>query len=79
MEDIIDVSKVIYREANISKKINQLWKKLQNALDNTVYSILIDDSTDITCIKNVCVLVRFIHNNKVCKQLLDIVELEADG
>ena len=47
-------------------------------LQNTKFSIIIDESTDIATTKNLAIMVRFYRDKKVHDRFLDIIEI-ADG
>jgi len=60
----------------IAKRENE---EIISNLQTCKFSILIDESTDITDSKNMCVLVRYVSpkNKKLMTQLLDLVPLDA--
>ncbi|XP_039310247.1 uncharacterized protein LOC105196884 isoform X2 [Solenopsis invicta] len=72
--------KCTYIIKNVIAKVET--ENLINILKTENFSILIDESTDISTRKNLCILVQYIHsqNQQVQVQLLELLYIDAtDG
>lgn len=47
-------------------------------INNNPFSVLLDESTDISNTRLLCILVRYIQKNSIKTHLLDIIKIEAD-
>lgn len=80
-EHIIELSKQIFKDSELSTKITQKrtkCTKLVSTLQNKPFSILVDESTDISNTKLLCILVRYEEQGKLKTQLLDILKINTD-
>ena len=77
----LDLSLGRHKCKNIITKViaKRETQKTIKELQKRKFSILIDESTDITDEKNMCVLARYVSptTNKITTQLLDLVYLDA--
>lgn len=95
LEGIITTTKSIFSDSKISSCIKMKRLKCTNLINyllandikiqcdeelkDNVFSVLIDESTDLSNDKNLCILVRYYKNGKCITQLLDLVKMLADG
>lgn len=95
MKDVVAVSKQIFSKDELSKTMKLRTTKLRSLvvdvigtytaekiareIGNGVFSILVDESTDISNSKHLCILVRYFFNGAPRTHVLDMVEIEADG
>lgn len=87
LKNIFDDSRIVQDLAMARKKCTNLVKnvialreteKIVDILQTRKFSILIDESTDISDIKIMCVLVQFLSKeNEIKTQLLDLIALKA--
>lgn len=95
IEGIITTTKSIFNNSKISSFIkikrlkctnlinyllaNDIKIQCDEDLKNNVFSILVDESTDLNNDKNLCILVRYYKNGKCITHLLDFIKMVADS
>jgi len=95
IETLTPILKEIFSDSKIAQNLQFSRKKCVSIIENVIlpvenedtvkiiqhnpFSILIDESTDISCHKFLCVLVRFVHpaDGQVCTRLLELVPVDA--
>lgn len=94
IDHVTEISKMIFNDSRLSKTMKLKRTKCVNIIKNVLapvireeiilelqnkpFSILLDESTDISNTKLLCILVRYVHKNVLKTQLLDIMKIEAD-
>lgn len=96
VKHVVDISKKVFNDSTISGKIKLsrtkcslivknvlsavICDELKCQLKNTSFSVLVDESTDISNNRVICILVRFINfkNNNLTTALLDCIKIDAD-
>lgn len=53
-------------------------QELSRELQNNIFSVLVDESTDVSNVRLLCILVRYISKNELKTQLLDLLPIKAD-
>ena len=95
VQHVVETAKLNFKDSVIAKRISQSRTKctsivknvlsenikdeLSNELKNNVFSILVDESSDISNTRLMCILVRYIDSNSEVKtQLLDLIPIGGD-
>lgn len=95
MESVIEVGQTIVSDSSRAKQIklkatmlqsiildvlgNHFSDKIRNEAKDQIFSLLIDESTDVSTTKILCILIKFVHNGTLKTFLLDLREMSADG
>lgn len=94
IDHVTDTCKLSFSDSKIAKNMQLRRTKctsiLKNVLASTIkealcgelknnsFSILVDESTDISNYRYLCILVRYIYENKIKTELLDLIPIKAD-
>lgn len=95
MKDVVGVSQHIFNKDELARNLKLKTTKLRSIVVDVFgmytknkivsemrcrpFSILVDESTDQSKCKNLCIVVKYFFGGCVRTQVLDLVELEADG
>lgn len=94
IDHLTETSKISFTDSKVAERMQLKRTKctsiIKNVLSSTIkeelstelkdksFSILVDESTDISNIRLLCILVRYIYNSKIKTELLDLVPINAD-
>lgn len=95
VDHLVPLLKIIFDDSNIAKEINLKRTKCTEIIKNVIckseteilvedlrikkFSIMIDESTDISEYKNLCILVRYEKKGNVHTKLLELLKLNASA
>lgn len=94
IDHVTEVAKLNFTDSDIAKNLQLRRTKCTSIVNNVLsvaikeelsrelkennFSILVDESTDISNIRLLCIVVRYISNNQLKTQLLDLIPIKAD-
>ncbi|XP_072382532.1 protein FAM200A-like [Diabrotica undecimpunctata] len=94
IDHITEISKLNFTDSDIAKNLKLKRTKctniVKNVLSSTIkeelcqelkennFSILVDESTDISNTRLLCILIRYVYNNQLKTALLDLIPIGAD-
>lgn len=95
MEHIISINKLIFKNDPLSKEIKvhrtkctsivknviaeNIKYNISNEMKNKHFSVFVDESTDSSSDKNLCILVKYCNDSNIKIQLLDYIKLSTNG
>ena len=95
MEHTVKLCQTIFPDSKIASDIKMQRTKITNVVKNVLsksvqsetseqlqsklFSILVDESTDISAEKNLCILARYINDGDINVSLLSIIKVGAEG
>lgn len=94
MEHIISINKLIFKNDPVSKEIKVHRIKYTSIVKNVIaenikynisnemknkHSVFIDESTDSSSDKNLCILAKYCNDSNIKIQLLDYIKLSTNG
>ncbi|XP_074034309.1 zinc finger MYM-type protein 6-like [Leptinotarsa decemlineata] len=95
VQHIVNISKSVFKDSSLSGKVKLSRTKcssivtnvlspvicdnLRETMKNKLFSVLVDESTDISNTRVLCILVRFINGSQgLTTQILDCIKIGAD-